>query len=323
LTGAGNIAYYQGETDQALDLLEAGLVLWRQSGDAWGSRVARSIAGGVLVAQGRYDEAVDLIATEHLRYQDAGDLIWSSCDRLQLGLAALARGNHRRARSFCEESFAGYETKGARYLAVDPLRTLALLAALAGDHADAAERMREAMPRLHEQASPVAYADGLATIATLAAVRGRRPQAARLFGAAERLREAVGRPFPLPERETYDAATAALRSSLGPEAYETQRRAGAAASLAEILADAEAELLLPAVAPSDGVPPPPAAVDGLTPRELEVLRLVAKGRSNAEIAAALFIGPGTVRTHVSAILAKLNAKSRTEAAHLALRSGLV
>ena len=74
---------------------------------------------------------------------------------------------------------------------------------------------------------------------------------------------------------------------------------------------------------SSHVPPPPAAVDGLTPRELEVLRLVAKGRSNAEIAAALFIGPGTVRTHVSAILAKLNAKSRTEAAHLALRSGLV
>jgi non-specific serine/threonine protein kinase len=320
LTGAGNLAYYQGETEQAMSLLETALTLWHETGDAWGSRVARSIAAGVLVAQGRYENAVALIDAEHDWMRDAGDVVWSSCDRLQLGLAALARGDHSRARAYCEESFAGYEAKDLRYLAVDPLRYLALISALAGDHQTAAARMRDVMPRLREQANSIAYADGLAIVATLAAGRGRREQAARLFGAAERLRESVGRSFALPERETYDATITGLRAALGAEAYESAHRSGASTSLADILADAEAELDLPTV---ESPPIAVTAIDGLTARERDVLRLLAAGNSNAEIADALFIGLGTVRTHVSSILAKLNAKSRTEAAHMALRSGVV
>ncbi len=61
---------------------------------------------------------------------------------------------------------------------------------------------------------------------------------------------------------------------------------------------------------------------GLSPRELEVLRLVVVGRSNAEIAAALFISPRTATTHVSHILAKLDLASRAEAAAWAVRHGL-
>jgi non-specific serine/threonine protein kinase len=338
ITGAGTIAYYQGEGEQAMGLLQAGLALWRATGDVWGSQVARSVVGGVLVAQGRYDEAVALIEGEHRRLRDAGEAVWTACDLLQLGLAALARGDHARAHALCQESFARYEANGARYLAVDPLRCLALLASLAGDHAGAAERMREAMVRLREQASRAAYADGLATVATLAAARGRRLEAARFFGAAETLRATVGSPFPLPERQTYDETIAGLRAGLGHEAYETERRSGAAATLAGILAEADAELLQPAVAarrvasaactgaPASAVrvdAPAGAAKADLTGRERDVLRLLVEGRSNPEIADALFIGQGTVRTHVSAILGKLEAKTRTEAAHLAMRSGMV
>jgi DNA-binding NarL/FixJ family response regulator len=54
-----------------------------------------------------------------------------------------------------------------------------------------------------------------------------------------------------------------------------------------------------------------------------VLHLLAAGRSNPEIASALFIGRGTVTTHVSHILAKLGAATRTEAAALARRRGLL
>ena len=60
----------------------------------------------------------------------------------------------------------------------------------------------------------------------------------------------------------------------------------------------------------------------LSARELEVLRLVAHGESNQEIAAALSIGEGTVRVHVSNILSKLHLASRTQAALYALREGL-
>ena len=63
--------------------------------------------------------------------------------------------------------------------------------------------------------------------------------------------------------------------------------------------------------------------NGLTPRELEVLRLLAQGLKNAEIAESLFVSERTAKFHVSSILAKLDAANRTEAARIAARRGLV
>ena len=66
----------------------------------------------------------------------------------------------------------------------------------------------------------------------------------------------------------------------------------------------------------------PPTVDPLTPRELEVLRLLAQGKSNREIADDLVLSEMTVRTHVSNILGKLHLASRTQAALYALKEGL-
>ena len=63
--------------------------------------------------------------------------------------------------------------------------------------------------------------------------------------------------------------------------------------------------------------------ESLSPREVEILRLIAQGKNNNEIRAELFIAQGTVRNHVSSILQKLGARDRTQAALIAHRSGLL
>jgi DNA-binding NarL/FixJ family response regulator len=70
-------------------------------------------------------------------------------------------------------------------------------------------------------------------------------------------------------------------------------------------------------------PGPPPALEELTPREVEVLRLLARGLSNAEIASELIVGDATVKTHVARVLMKLGLRDRIQAVVFAYENGIV
>ncbi|MFI6013771.1 response regulator [Streptomyces sp. NPDC051243] len=79
---------------------------------------------------------------------------------------------------------------------------------------------------------------------------------------------------------------------------------------------------LPSPAPAPAAPGPSAA-DALSPREIDILRLVARGRTNREIATQLYLSEGTVKNHVSRILSRLKLRDRTQAALRARDLGLL
>jgi len=116
-----------------------------------------------------------------------------------------------------------------------------------------------------------------------------------------------------------------VRTELGDGAMPDSSPGDTERPVEEMLADADAVLAgiarVGSARPHD--PNAGSAQSGLTPREMDVLRLLVVGRSNPEIATALFISRATARTHVAHILAKLAVSSRTEAADYAHRHGLL
>lgn len=125
-----------------------------------------------------------------------------------------------------------------------------------------------------------------------------------------------------------EAALAALRAGargvLPPDASAEEIRAAVRAAAAGLVAVRPQELAwLLATAPATTDAAPPDGPQPLSPRELEILRMLAAGMANKAIAWKLGISEHTVKFHVAAILNRLNAASRTEAVTIGIRRGLI
>jgi DNA-binding NarL/FixJ family response regulator len=147
-------------------------------------------------------------------------------------------------------------------------------------------------------------------------------RAARLYGAAEAARQAIGAPMPRHHARS-DQAVARVRAGLGEPAFAAAWAAGRALPLAEAVAEALAVAPEELSADAIGTLSTPAARHGLTLREVEVLGLVRAGCSNREIGERLSISERTAGTHVQNILAKLDVSTRAAAAAFAVEYGLI
>jgi DNA-binding NarL/FixJ family response regulator len=148
--------------------------------------------------------------------------------------------------------------------------------------------------------------------------------AARLYGASEAEAMAAGtNPYGIDcYRPMHERAIASIREALGEDAFQAAWAEGREMTVSNAITPILAHLF-----PDDLAAEPPRQIEstpsfGLSTRERQVLKLVAKGKSNQEIADSLFISLPTTKVHVHSILTKLNLDSRTAAAAFALTHDL-
>ncbi len=126
------------------------------------------------------------------------------------------------------------------------------------------------------------------------------------------------------EDSILDALRAGARGYLTKDAgiAEISRAVHAAAAHQALLDPIVHSRLIAAAGAARGPSPPPILPDELTPREAEVLSLIARGLSNAEIASTLVVSEATVKSHINHLFAKIGARDRAQAVHYAYTRGL-
>jgi len=155
--------------------------------------------------------------------------------------------------------------------------------------------------------------------AVLAAKEGNNERAIRLVAAASAIRDDMG--VPIERDPRLSAAGPGTARRVLRQLATTAGHHWRVWSLDEAIREASTVVATPRP-PDNGVAADPATRHGLTPRQVDVLRLVVAGRSDREIAAALFISHRTASKHVAAILARFDVPSWTEAAVRAVRDGI-
>ncbi len=158
----------------------------------------------------------------------------------------------------------------------------------------------------------------LEELADVVAGQGEPAWAARLWGAAERYREASDAPLPLVERLGRARRIEQAQRLLSGQVFAARWAEGRTMMAEQAIAASPTRDRT-----SKAQRPAQPLLDPLSERELEVLQLLAGGASNQEIAMALVVAPGTAKLHVSHILSKLGVNSRTRAILRARDLGLL
>ncbi len=290
--------------------------------------IARGV-GDEASARNRYEDALR-------RYRALDDLPNVAYTLVQLGklgdLGTVDRpgdpAHQACAVARCEEALQIYrelEDTGGLARAVHQLGHLAYRQR---DYPRAVRLAGEALSLRWEHRNLTDAATSFEDIADIAGMTDHSELAAQLYGTAAALRESHGVPIWPAYREAHDREVDVTRQALSPSTFANAWAVGRAMALQDAVTDALAFVQAfqdrssspnPAPAPQTAE----SAAKGLTPRELEVLRLVAAGHSNRAISEAMFVSIPTVKGHVTGIMTKLGLDSRSAVTAYAFRHGLV
>jgi DNA-binding CsgD family transcriptional regulator/tetratricopeptide (TPR) repeat protein len=290
--------------------------------------VAEGLVGVIHALQGKLSSARRMLSSSHSTAAQLRHLNMFVDTAAGLARVAAVEGSDEEAAELCRALLSRWEESEDHHYAVKGLRWGAAFFARGGDRGGA-HACAEALTRI---SSETGHADALAALAhaigEAALADGDPDTAAEQLGHAVELHAGLDLPFERAEINLRAgvALAAAGERELGLErlrdAYRGARKLGArplaaeaAREVSELGESVVKRLGRRAAAEADGA--------GLSGRELEVMRLVAVGHTNREIAGQLFLSPRTVDMHVRNILRKLSCRSRVEAAHKAAELGLL
>ena len=319
LRGLGILASNRSDFGRAAALFEQALTGFRDQEDQPGIARCLNDLGLVAERQGDHDRAIVYQEEALPIARRLGDR-WQVCVILgNLGGAYYDRGDFARGEALSEEALGLARRLGDTFGVAVNLHNLGNCALRLGDIGGAIERYQETLELTRQLGERHLASRTLDRLGVALHRCGAPRPAARLFGAAAALREATDDTLFADEDVDLTARFRAVRDELGDAVYVAAWESGL--SLPFEVAVAEAVAVAGSATPL--APAAPVADVGLTAREVEVLRLLADGRADKEIAAALFMARPTASKHVAAIIAKLGVGSRTAAVAFALRHDLV
>jgi predicted ATPase/DNA-binding CsgD family transcriptional regulator len=231
------------------------------------------------------------------------------------GMAALSQGNLKMARQYMEESLAQIRQIGDKHRINIIASDLAHILRRIGDLREAEKFYVEAIQGWRYYGQLGGLARCVECLAFIAIAQKRDQQAARWLGAAEMIRGTSRAEMIPPEQEEYQREVAILRGRMNPNDFSNSWSGGEVLALQQVIAEVE-QLIAP---PQMKIQAPNA----LTPRELDVLRLLVQGLSDTQIAEQLVVSRRTVTTHLTTIYSKFGVKSRSAAIRHALDHKLI
>ncbi len=322
--GAALLAWRQSDYGRATALASAALDESRAAGDKIGMADAL-VHLGLVALRGEEDfpAATTLLEEGLVLAKEAGDRWRTAMNLAQLSAVARYRGSYDVAIARAEEARDILEAMGSREMFPYILRLLGHALVARGDLDQAAERYSESLGRFqHRRYGPTwSVAECIEGMGAIALARGQAERAARLLAVADHFRQTRGYPRRSFDNRRYAEQIAAVRTALGDATFASASADGRKMTLEEAV-----DYALTAAGPEKtgerGQPAKAAGGDPLTAREREVAALVALGRTNREIAAALVVSERTADAHVQNILNKLGFSSRAQIAAWAVERGL-
>jgi predicted ATPase len=237
----GMVVGARGELERETQLLEESLTLSREVGSLRGTAASFFILGGAWRQRGDFERATQLLEEALTMFRETGEQALIASVLTHLGFTYLFQGDLERATAASEQAAAMFRVqKHTSYLA-DALNTLGWVALRGGDSGRARALYAESIRAQREIGSKLAAPENLLGLACVAAAWEEAGRAARLFGASEALREAMGVPPEPGEIALQEPHLAAARSRLDKTSWQEAWAEGRAMTLEEAISYALGE----------------------------------------------------------------------------------